>query len=176
VAFDGFTQAEECDVLVLDGVQSPPCSISSGNAPKKWDEQKAKDTSGDTIVFGGEGLGVFAVRFYAERSEHFATWAQFRPLIAKPVDGSNPTARAVTHPQLNEIGITACVVEDETIWLNSGKGQFYKDVKFKKWKPPTPAGGKPKSAAGGSAFEQAPKEDEYDKVIKDLTDQVKALT
>lgn len=169
------------DFIELEGVRSPGaegrgyCEVIGLTAPPpEWDKKKGQNASGATIVFSGEDLSEFSVKFYACHPSDFAEWESFLPLLLRPPDGTKPKAKTFKHPEAAALGITAVVVQKPgvTQWSQVGHGLWMRECKFLQHREAKPAGGKPQGAKGQYTEN---KKDEYDKTIEDLTKQVKEL-
>lgn len=173
---DPFTDpADLYDFPSLGGEPCPVvCEVADCASPRKWEIKEGQGNSGASVVYNGDGLAEFPIRFFAWTSAHFRLWAQWRAAhIAKPPDGSKPKAQDFRHPLTDELGIRAVVVKEETIWKKASPDLFVKDVKFLQYKEPEPAQAKPQgSQASGGATDTPAPETEEDKLIDDLNTQL----
>jgi hypothetical protein len=161
------------DHVVFAGARTPGLAeVSGAGNPREWEVLKAHGQSGATVKFTGEGLAKFTVRLFLWLPEHFDEWEVFRPTIAKPGE-----ALDVEHPLLEELGIKAAAVEDETQWSQPQPGIFAKDLKCLQYRAPKPALNKPAGSKAGSGGDAAgaTAQDKYDQMISDLSAQVKDL-
>lgn len=169
------------DHFLLAGKKSPGIAELLGLAsPRKWDEKKGYGTSGATIVYAGDGLAKFSAKIFLTTTEDWDAWHAFAPLVEKAPDGSKPKALDIWHPQCEQKGIRSVVVEDVVGPARDGDdGRWVVEVKFIQYRAPKPALAKPKgssnSSAGPGGNKTNTEEDERDRLIRELTQQVKDL-
>ena len=163
------------DIIVLNGKPSPGLAgVFGANDPRKWDERNGLGLSGATLYFMGNGLSEFSVSFRLWLPEQWEAWDKWSPLIAKTPYGVKPSTsllrKTIYHPFLAELGISDCVVLDQSQWDQVEHGIWEKEVKFKKFRAPSPAMGKP---IGSEEKEEVG--DKWDKMIKDYTNEMYRL-
>jgi hypothetical protein len=155
--------------ILLTGQKSPGIAdVEGASSPRKWDERNGYGLSGSTVVFTGLGLAKFVVRLRFYTAEHWAAWAVWQPLVAKPPMGSRPRALDIWHPHLEELGIKSVVVEDVSQPKQTADGEWTVEIKFIQWRRPKLALAKPEGS-------QAKPTDPYDQLIERLTTQVQEL-
>ena len=169
------TNPDAYDVIILNGKPSPGLAgVFGANDPRKWDERNGLGLSGATLYFMGNGLAEFSVKIRLWLPEHWDAWDAWAPLIAKTPYGVRPSTallrKTIYHPFLAELGISDCVVLDQTQWDQVEHGIYEKEIKFKKFRAPTPAMGKP---IGTEEKEEGLSKSE--KWAKDLTGQLDSL-
>jgi len=104
---------QPADKLKLKGVLSPGlCEIVGASSGRKWDELAGYAMSGALLVYRGIKLSHFTVKLKLLTDQDWVDWAAFRPLVMRPPIG--PVARTldIYHPQLDEVGIHHCVIEE----------------------------------------------------------------
>lgn len=166
------------DYFTLGGQKSPGVAEIIGlGSPRKWDERKGHGTSGATTVYGGDDLVKFSAKILLTTREDWNAWHAFAPLVERPPEGTRAKAIDIWHPQCEMKNIRAVVVEDVLGPSKDGDdGRWQVEIKFKQYRAPKPALAKPKgssSDAGGSKANS--EEDERDRLIRELTQQVKDL-
>lgn len=168
--------ADLYDVIVLAGQPSPGLAIVSGaGSPRNWDERRGYGLSGAFLVFTGDGLAKFQVRLLLWEPQHFAQWEVFSRLLARPQRGTRPKALDYYHPYHSEepLNIKSVVVEDVLQQEQIEPGLWAQDIKFIQYRAPKPFLAKPE---GSTAQLNEPRaEDEADRVILNLVEQVKSL-
>lgn len=162
------------DVIKLSGITSPgQCDLTGAHAPRKWDVRRGFGLSGATSVYMGDDIDKFAVRLMFWEEGQIDEYNQkFVPLLAKPPRGQRPKAQTFYHPLASDppIGIISVSVQDVTQLQQIQDGLWAVDILLIPYSKPKPAVAKP-IAAG----DDRPKpEDEDDKTILALSDQVKA--
>ena len=167
---------EAFDVWFLAGQVSPGLSdIAGANSPRNWDERKGYGLSGATIVYTGDGLAQFSIKVFLWEDEHFEQWEAFKVLLKKAPAGTRPKALDIYHPILDDLEIRSVVVEDRSqlTEVQGEPGMFYVEIKFKQYRAPQPAVGKPQGSQ--SKPNEPTAEDAFEKTIQELTKQVQEL-
>lgn len=163
------------DFFLLAGQKSPGlCDVAGAGTPRTWDERKGYGLSGATIVYTGDGLAKFGIKIKLYTTEDFAAWDTFKLLLKKTPRGVRPKAMDISHPLLEELGITSVVVEDLLQGVQTADGEWTYEVKLKQYRAPLPTIGKPDGSA--SKADQPTAQTEIDKTIDALTKQVKGLS
>lgn len=168
------------DHFVLSGQKSPGVAEITGlGSPRKWDEQKSHGSSGGGLVFGGDAIVNFSAKIYLTTREDWNDWHAFAPLVERSPD-KKPSALDIWHPQTEMKNIKAVVVEDCLGPNRDGDdGRWVVEIKFKQYRPAKPAMAKPKgsqnNSKGSGGSKGNPEEDERDKLIRELSQQVKDL-
>lgn len=103
------------DYVLLGGRKTPGlCEIYGADAPRNWEEQSGAGYSGGILLFRGIKLSHFTIRVYLYTSEDWDAWYKFRTILKKPTRfGAFPKAIDCVHPFLADLGITACVIDNE---------------------------------------------------------------
>lgn len=170
------TNPDAYDHILLGGIESVLCEVAGASSPRKWDEQKGYGSSGATIVYTGDGLANFAVKFMFYRTEDFVAWDAFSLQLAKSPSGAKPTALDIYHPTLEQLGIVSVVVEDVGQLTQVADGMWVIEVKFKQYRAPTPAKGKPGgSKSNGNTYSAGNAGANAAQLIKDLEKQMQGL-
>jgi len=168
------------DHFLLAGKKSPGIAEILGlGSPRKWDIKKGYGTSGATTVYAGDDVAKFSAKIFLTTTADWDAWHAFAPLVEKAPDGSKPKALDIWHPQCEQKDIRSVVVEDVVGPSRDGDdGRWVVEIKFIQYRAPKPAMAKPKgssSGGGGSGAKGSPEEDERDRLIRELTQQVKDL-
>lgn len=130
--------------LVLAGVPSPgTVAITGQKRVIGWDVQAASGQTGATTKRKGEPIGEFDATFFltdeaAEGGSDFENWDRFESLILSSVEGTDPKALEIIHPDLNRLGFTAVVLGELGELKNDGKGGATITVHFLEYRPPAP--------------------------------------
>lgn len=101
------------DYVLLEGKRSPGlATISGADNKSRWDERRGFALSGARVVYRGMGLArpTLTIRLYT--AEDWAGWHRWRPLVQRPPVGERATASDIWHPILEDLGVTAVVVEN----------------------------------------------------------------
>lgn len=170
--------ASRWDKFLLVGEPSPGLCISVAGAsnPRGWDEKKATNSSGASLVYTGDGLAKFKVRLLLWTDAHKAEWKQWKRLLVPPTD-KNPNALDAEHPRLEElpVPVTAVVVEDAGSPEPQGDGREIVEISFKQFRKPAPATAKPSgSKSGNGSGPGGTNTDPVDDYITELTNEVLA--
>lgn len=162
------------DHFTLGGQRSPGVAEIIGlGSPRKWDEKKGYGTSGATLVYAGDGLVAFSAKVYLTTRADWNDWHAFAPLVERSPKGDKPKALDIWHPQTEAKDIRSVIVEDVLGPSRDGDdGRWQVEIKFKQYRAPKPALSKPKGSSSNAGNTQ---EDERDKLIRELTQQVKDL-
>jgi len=160
----------DVDKINVAGQLSPgACEISRGVSPNKWDERLGYGLSGSTLVFRGTGLATFTVKIKLWTDEHLAEWEVWRELVGRPPAKRYPKALKVWHPILEDLGVSAAIVEKRGQLTKTDTGGWEVEIYFKEYRRPkialaTPAGVKDEKPV-----------DPYDQKIADLSGQLSEL-
>jgi hypothetical protein len=157
------------DYIRLAGLKSPGLAeIDGADAPRAWDVRVGMGLSGAWVVFKGNRLSKFKVRFKLYTSEDWTLWNAWRALVQKPPSGVRPKALAIQHPQLDALDIKAVVVENCDAGRQTDNGEWTFTVDFLEWRAPTPALAKPDASKPQPI-------DPIDETIERLSSQFQAL-
>jgi hypothetical protein len=172
------------EYVVLEGQRSPGLAIVAGAAnTAEWEKVKGKGSDWGSLKYNGEGLAEFTVDFRAWEPEHFVEWESFGLRFKRPASGTEPKAKDIAHPWLDELEIGSVVVGVLPQWTALGGGLFSRVVKFIQYRAPKPAAaGKATGSSSvngsksGTGANGATAKDAYDQTIEDLTKQVQDLS
>jgi hypothetical protein len=145
--------ATPIDYVIIGGTRTPGLAEVVGvGSPRQWDERKGIDRSGATLRFRGRKLARFSIKIKLATTEDFAAWATFAPSVrAVPAGGRG--ALDLVHPQINDAGIRAGVVDDVLEPVPDGdNGGWVAEIKMIERRPPVPAG----TTTQGSVTSPAP--------------------
>lgn len=180
-----FRNADAFDSIVLVGDPSPGlCEVSGAGRKYEWDIRKGHGLTGATVVYTGEGLAKFTVRFFVwddmPPDGQLDIWDSWQAWWLRLDTSDKTKGLDISHPYLEELKIGAVVVDEEKQWTQADAGLFVKDIVFLQFRAPVaetgkPAGSKAGSGSGGSGGAQPSAQDEYDTMIEDMTKQVKEL-
>jgi hypothetical protein len=160
----------DVDKINVAGQLSPgACEISRGFAPNKWDERNGYGLSGSTLIFRGIGLATFTVKIRMWTDEQLAEWETWKQIIDRPVSRKYPRALKVWHPILEDMGVSAAIVEKRGQLTKKNTGDWEVEIYFKEYRKPKVA-----LAAPDGAKDQKPI-DPYDQKISELTGQLGEL-
>lgn len=101
------------DKIKLSGMWSPGLAeVIGASSPRKWNEIDSAGWSGGYVVYQGIRMSKFTVRLALYDTDDWADWQTFKPLVMRAPIGKRPRTHTVWHPQLAEVSISACVIED----------------------------------------------------------------
>lgn len=160
------TDADLFNFIFIAGTQNPGFAKVTHSKKHDWDKKKSKGSSGGTLTFTGSNVVEFQVEYYLWLPEHFDAWpgwaAMQRKSLKIPASGgpqtgnirqanapvtvatsatTQPVALDVYHPDLAEINVLRCIVEEEGGKQPDGKGGAKYVWKYAEYNPPKPAGG-----------------------------------
>ncbi len=169
---------KSCDTIKLGGKVSPGLAeVTGGHAPRKIDVRKGYGLTGASTVFTGIDIDGFQVRLsFVTQAEIDDYDTNFVPLLAAPPSGTNPKALDFYHPLVSDppIGVRSVLVQDVSQLTRVGDdGLWIVDIKLMPFVKTKPALAKPTASTGAPAA--AKPQDAADKIIADLTAQVKGL-
>jgi hypothetical protein len=168
MAWDPLTQP--VDYIKLAGQKSPGLAdVYGGDSPRKWDERGGYGLSGSTLIFRGVGLAKFSVDLKLYTPEDWAAWHAWKPLVAKPPLGTRARAQDIWHPLLEQIEVSAAVVESVGQPKQTGDGEWTITVKFIEYRKPKVSLAKPDGAKA------TPADPIETQVIQPLLNQFNAL-
>ena len=129
MSFDPVTSP--VDYVLLEGKRSPGlATISGADNKSRWDERRGFALSGARVVYRGMGLSrpTLTLRLYTV--DDWAGWHQWRPLVQRPPVGERATASDIWHPILEDLGITAVVVENVLQPKQTAPGEWTIEIKL----------------------------------------------
>ncbi len=165
------------DRIKIAGVDSPwLVEVTGGSYKFKFDTVQATATLGASSTPIAEEITEFQIQFFLCKKEHFDAWPPMRDLLKTPPKKKQTKALQIEYPSLNEIGINAAsCVELQQMMPVGDEGLFSYIAKMSKYAPPKKA---PATIKGTDADKsktnekKQTQEDEYDRMIRDLTTQV----
>lgn len=114
------------DKLTLGGRESPGlCEVVGAASGRKWDELAGYAMSGAILVYRGIKLSHFNIRLKLLTEKDWDDWEKFRPVLMRPPIGKIARTLDIVHPQLDEVDIHHCVIEevkqpvqeDDGVWI-----------------------------------------------------------
>lgn len=132
-------ESDDADRIKLAGKWSPGVAIVSGaNDPRNWDKVKGYGVSGAALRYTSDDLTKFTVQLRLWEPEHFAQWAEWKKLLAKPQsrDKKDANAMRIEHPILADLGISDVVVEDRTQLMQTEDGVWSVTISFLHYRAP----------------------------------------
>jgi hypothetical protein len=132
------------DKVIMAGRITPGIAeITGADSPRKWDESSGPGLSGALLLYRGNALSHFSINLYLYTVEDWNDWAAFRPFVLKKPLGKVPRAFDVSHPQLAEVGIHSCVIEnvhapeqtDNGVWIIQIPCIEFRKLKAEQGKP-----------------------------------------
>lgn len=151
VGYNPVETPEFYDHLIIAGVETPGVvKIDGASRPYKWDVKEGKGTSGGTTTFQGAGVPKVKVTLTMWLPEHFAAWDDLRTALQASLSKA-VTALDVLYPDLSELDIFSCVVEDIGQVKRVKQGDTLSTVDFSliEYHPPKKAGGNPSGSKNG---------------------------
>jgi hypothetical protein len=135
------------DYFALEGMRSPGIAeLTGASSPRKWEERGGYGLSGATVVFRGVGLCYFTFRIKLYTEDDWQDWLGWKALVDRPPYGTRPKAHAIWHPFLDQLGVTAAVVEEVSQPEQGESGEWTISIKFIEFRRPVAALAKPLSA------------------------------
>jgi len=148
------------DIANIGGVLTPgviaPDGIKGFERKRDWDVKKSKGSSGATITDQGAPPAEGTIKLLLWRRsfdppdfvDDFEDWETLRSVLdTAKGDKSKVQALTVIHPQINQQGVTDCVVKSYTPLVNEGAGLWSVTITLLEFRKPKPTGGTP--TAGG---------------------------
>lgn len=171
--------ASDWDTFKLLGDPSPGLCISVAGAtnPRVWDEKKATNSSGASLVYTGEGLAKFKVKLLLWTSEHLKQWEAWKRHLVPPTE-KNPNAMQAEHPQLAllAVPVTSVVIDEPGAPEPQGDNTWIAEIAMRQYRKPKPATAKPGgSKAGDGTGPGGANTDPVDEMIDSLVNEVNSL-
>ena len=160
----------DVNTITVAGKVSPGyCEISRAVSPNKWDERNGYGLSGSTLIFRGIGLATFTATITMWNDEQLTEWEAWKSVVDRPPSRKYPRALQVWHPVLEDMGVSAAIVEKRGQLTKLPNGGWRVEIFFKEYR-------KPKlSLAGPDGTKDNKPVDPYDQKISDLTGQLQEL-
>lgn len=153
------------DKARINGVETPGlCEIVGADSPRKWDERDGYGLSGAIVIFHGVGLSHFSIKLRLLTSEDWNAWAKFRPMVERPPLGKRARAMDVSHPQLEDLGIRAAVVENVIGAIQTDDSEWTVEIKMIEFRRPKRSISAPD---GATATEEDPIEAQIIKPLRE---------
>lgn len=131
---------EPIDTVLIAGEKTPGIAeIEDAGSPRDWDERRGRGLSGASLVYGGLPLAPFKIllRLYTVRD--WAAWHAFAPRVQRPPTGERGQALDITHPILEEVGITSFVVTNLLAPKQTRDGEWTIEIQCQEYRAPAPA-------------------------------------
>lgn len=167
------------DYVKIAGRRTPGlCEIVGASSPRNWEELGGSGWSGGILLYRGIKLSHFSIRLYLYDSrkpyDDWSDWLAFRPLVMKRPTIGKPNAYDCVHPFLNDLGITALVIEDVRAPDQVDHGVWMIElmcIEFRKLKADsTAASGSDATAEDADAAAVRRKKEENDKLADETND------
>lgn len=101
------------DHVLLANERSPGiATVTRLSSKYQWDIRRGFALSGARAVFKGLGLAEFSVVLQLVEQADWDNWHAWRPLVSAPPVGERARAKDIWHPKLEDIGVTAAVVQE----------------------------------------------------------------
>lgn len=152
------------DSIALGGVRSPgKVTLSGHNRKIDWDVKTVQGQAGANITLKSIPPVQFTATFYLVRDDALGIddiekWPSFLALINSTVNGTNPKAVDIYHPDLASNDIKSVVKAEVGGVQHDGKGGQTIAVQFLEYRLPKPKGGTPsgsKKSAGADPNQAA---------------------
>jgi hypothetical protein len=140
------------NVVVIGGVQSPGiATIRDAHAPRRLVVRNGVGLSGATVRFQGVMLSEkFAVELRLYTAEDWDAWASFKDVVDPPPLGEHARALDISHPILEDLGITSVLVDDVLQPVQEGEtGVWLIVIKLTQFRRPTFQASAPDGAQAG---------------------------
>jgi hypothetical protein len=164
--------------------------LTGGSTPRGWDERQSYGMTGATLVPTGDHLGTWTFRVLlwcetdATGSPAGQQWTAFQTFFAKYLSKSvrfvpgtiKPRALGIYHPVMSAYGVTEVVVEDVTAMVQPEDEDFFEcEIRFREYRPPQLALGKPDVAIPAAQQAGPTAEDAADAEMAQKTAQLTQL-
>jgi hypothetical protein len=134
---------------ILFGVKGKPSpgkvTLTGHDRDANWDVQKAKGQAGATSKLNGEDLGEFQASFYLTADSNdddggndISRWDEFQELLESTINGPEPIALPIYHPDLARNRYTSVVLRSISGCMHDERGGQTYVVKFGEHRPPKP--------------------------------------
>ncbi len=157
------------DYFEVAGKRSPGVSELEGvTLSRTIDERKGFGLMGATTVVKGQKLAKFSAKVRLYEAEHFEQWQLFVDMLR----AFNPRqdrikGHSFSHPQTDQLGISAVVVEEIGAPTQTGDGEWTATIKFVEHRRPRPMLARTDGSDTGASSP-----DPYDQEIERLTTRV----
>lgn len=148
------------DRVKFAGMWTPGIArIVGASSPRKWEEIDSSGWVGGLIVYKGIKVCHFNMQLYLYTDEDWQGFNKLLPLLLRPPRGQRPRTFPIWHPQLAQLNINACVVEDvRQSEMSDPTGVWMIDVQLIESR--MPKRGKPLAPTGADVQETDPREAE----------------
>ena len=166
------------DVIELGNVRSPGVirSMSGHDRMHGWDIKKGTKQVGASVSRGSDDPAEVTIAIFLADNDDFSGWPPFLAALNSTVQGADPKALDVYHPDLAENEIGSVVKRGNVGTTHDGMGGQIKTFKILEYKPPKKASGSPSgsksTAKKGAAVD--PNQAALDEIAR-LTKQYQAL-
>lgn len=144
--------------------------LSGHDRQLNWDVQKPKGMEGASSKLNGNDLGEFQMTFYLADNDELTEFDSFADLLRSTVNGPQPKALPIYHPDLERNGYTDIVLDNMggRVWDDRGGCTII--VKVREHKPPKPkkpvvASSKPAGGVNAKPDPNAKRKQELDALI-----------
>ena len=184
MTFNPITQP--VDYILLANRRSPGLAVvSNASSPRRWDVRRGYALSGARVVYRGNDLARPVVTLRLLSEDDFSDWHDWRSLLDRPSPGPSIRSAITTieirrallrgarpmdiwHPILEDLGISAVVVEDVAQPVQVADGEWNVEIKFIEYRRPI------RTLQTAEAPQERPT-DPVDQEIERLTAQVGSL-
>lgn len=160
------------DYFEIAGQRSPGVADLEGvTLSRTIDERKGFGLMGATTIVRGQKLARFTAKVRLFEPEHFDQWQAFVDVLRR-FNPRNDRLRgfSFSHPQTDQLGISAVVVEEIGSPVQTGDGEWTASIKLVEHRRPRPMLARTDGAETGPSSP-----DPYDQEIERLTRQVQEL-
>ncbi len=135
---------EPIDRFLIGGHMTPGIGEIVGlDSPRKWEEREGPGYSGATVFYRGLRLSHFSIRFRLYTEVDWSDWNAFANVVAKPPFGKRARALDIQHPQCQQNGVRAIVIENVLApVMTSDDGEYTAELKVIEFRMPKSAGAK----------------------------------
>lgn len=161
--------SQPCDYILLSGKKSPGIAeVVGAGSPRKLKPIEGYALSGGFVLFRGNKLAQFSVDIRLYTAQDWADWYAWKPLVDRVPVGERAKALQIWHPHLEDLKISAVLVEDVSQPKQGENGVWTITIKFHEWREPKRELGKPDAAKPAPV-------DPIEQRINALTSQFQAL-
>lgn len=158
--------AFDLNYVTVNGVASPGrARIQGAGAEYNWEIRQGYGLSGATVVFRGRALSAPTLYIDMWTPDHFVEWEVFKKLLEPPKPLGMPLALGISHPLLDDLGISSLVVKKRGQIEINPNGIWTAPIELLEYRKPIPRIVKPRGAVPAADAGASPAKTEADKAL-----------
>lgn len=143
-----FLYPQEWDTILVGGEGGTPspgiCEIAGAKPKNEWDVKRGKGAQGAQYTYNGLEPARFTATFTLWRSpgitgpsdpDDYEDWLAFVALLKYDPTRKDIQAVDIYHPALDDVGISAVIVEGISSWVHKGGLKFEATIDFIQYAP-----------------------------------------